>query len=118
MSDRQPLFVTKAYLPPQEEFLRHVDAIFASRILTNQGELVRDLERRLAAFLGITHVLSCANGTLALMLALRLAGLSGKKIRGGPRSLDRRQRFISLPFPLSGCLYTGWNPLQPCLQYS
>jgi hypothetical protein len=40
------------------------------------------------------------------------------KVRGGPGSLDRRLRFISLPFPLSGCLYTGWNPLQSCLQYS
>ena len=79
-SDRPPLFVTRAYLPPQEEFLRHVDSIFAARSLTNQGELTRELERRLAEFLAIPHVLSCANGTLALMMGLRLAALNGKKV--------------------------------------
>ena len=80
MSDRRPLFVARAYLPPQEDFLRYVDGIFASHNLTNQGELVRELEARLAGFLGVSHILSCANGTLALMMAIRLAGLPGKKV--------------------------------------
>jgi dTDP-4-amino-4,6-dideoxygalactose transaminase len=67
-------------MPDKEEFLKFVDGIFASRILTNQGELVRELEQRLAAYLGTPHLLSCANGTLALMMGLRLAGLNGKKV--------------------------------------
>ena len=67
-------------MPAKEEFSKYIDGIFGSRNLTNQGELVRTLEARLAAYLGTPHLLSCGNGTLGLMMGLRLAGLSGKKV--------------------------------------
>jgi dTDP-4-amino-4,6-dideoxygalactose transaminase len=76
----QRIFVTKAFMPAKEEFLKYVEKIFSSRSLTNQGELARELEDRLAAYLKTPHVLACANGTLALMMGLRLAALGGKKV--------------------------------------
>ena len=80
MSDKKPLYVTRSYLPPKEEFYSCLDRIYESRILTNQGSMVRELEQRLADYLGVPHLLACSNGTLSLILGLRLAGLSGKKV--------------------------------------
>lgn len=98
----QPIFVTKSFLPPKEEFYRYIDEIFDSRILTNQGKFVGELERRLGESLNLSHVLACSNGTLALMLALRLAGLSGKKV-------------ITTPFTyvatLSAIMWEGCTPV-------
>ena len=77
---KKKLFVTKTFLPAKDEFLKYIDGLFTSHVLTNQGELVLELEKRLAAYLHTPHVLACANGTLALMMALRQAGLGGKKV--------------------------------------
>lgn len=40
-----------------------------------QGEPVREFEKNLAAWIGVKHVISCANGTDALQLALMALGL-------------------------------------------
>lgn len=46
-----------------------------SRSLTNNGVLVRQLEEELSAFLNVQYVSVVANGTLALMLALKTLDL-------------------------------------------
>lgn len=74
------IHVTESFLPPQKEFLRYVDDIFSSHHLTNQGPYIKKLERDLKEYLGVPQLATCANGTLALQLALRLLNLNGKKI--------------------------------------
>jgi dTDP-4-amino-4,6-dideoxygalactose transaminase len=76
----QPFYVSRPELPPKERFVRYVEGIFASRVLTNGGRLVRLLEKRLAEYLGVRHVVLTANGTLALQIAYRLLSLKGKVI--------------------------------------
>jgi dTDP-4-amino-4,6-dideoxygalactose transaminase len=80
------VLVTQALVPDREEYLRHLDAIFASRALTNNGPCCRKLEQELARRLRTPWVRVCANGTLALQLAVRRAGMAGKEVITTPFS--------------------------------
>lgn len=75
-----PVQVTKSTLPPLEEYMGYLSAIFESHNLTNQGPCVRQLESRLSAFLDSPALLAVSNGTLALQLALHALQMAGKKI--------------------------------------
>ncbi|WP_426350465.1 DegT/DnrJ/EryC1/StrS family aminotransferase [Alloiococcus sp. CFN-8] len=72
--------VTKTYLPKRSEFDRHVNDIFDSGWLTNNGQKVQELQTKLEAFLGVKHVLLVSNGTLALQVAIKLLDLKGEVI--------------------------------------
>jgi dTDP-4-amino-4,6-dideoxygalactose transaminase len=69
--------VTRTYLPNKEKFLSYVERIYASGWLTNNGQFVQELERKLAEFLGVKRLLLVANGTLALQAAYKLLGIRG-----------------------------------------
>lgn len=72
--------VTKPYLPPIEKYKSYIDRIYESGILTNRGPLLRELEERLADYLGVTHVVCVANGSLALQVAYKALDLKGEVI--------------------------------------
>ena len=97
-----PVHVTHSMLPPLNAYLECVRDIFSSRRLTNQGPYVTRLEEALTGFLNVPTLCLCANGTLALQLALRLLGLNGKKV-------------ITTPFTyvatLSALLWEGCVPV-------
>ncbi len=99
---QQPVFVTRSFLPPLDSYLDCVRDIFHSHWLTNQGRYAVSLEQNLAAFLQVPNLTLCANGTLALQLAIRLLGLNGKKV-------------ITTPFTyvatLSALLWEGCTPV-------
>lgn len=80
MSERKPIYVTKAFVPPIEEYTAQLRRIWASGQLTNQGPLALELEKLLAERLGVPHCLFMANGTLAIQLALRALGVKGRVI--------------------------------------
>lgn len=69
--------VTNPYLPDRKKLQGYIDRIWDSGWLTNNGPLVRELEARLANFLGVDHLILVANGTLALQVALRVLDVSG-----------------------------------------
>ena len=79
MSDK-PLYVTEPALPPFEQFEPLLRQIWASRRLTNGGEFSTRLETELAAYLEAPRVSLLANGTLALMLALKALEVEGEVI--------------------------------------
>lgn len=64
------IFVTKPYLPPQDEYTAQVEKIFQACQLTNQGPRLRELEEKIQSFLKIPHFQYVTNGTIALQLAL------------------------------------------------
>ncbi|WP_198265494.1 DegT/DnrJ/EryC1/StrS family aminotransferase [sulfur-oxidizing endosymbiont of Gigantopelta aegis] len=72
--------VTKTYMPDKAKYLAYVDQIFESGWVTNNGMLVRELEARLADYLGIKNIVLVANGTIALEIAYRLLKLDGEVI--------------------------------------
>ena len=78
--EKCPVFVTRSVLPPLEAYLECVQNIFSSNWLTNHGRYTETLEQALTQFLSVPSLSLCANGTLALQLAIRLLGLHGKKV--------------------------------------
>ena len=74
--------VTKSILPDREEFYKLLEEVLDSRILTNNGPKCLEFERRLAYFLNLAadSVTLCANGTLALEIAIHAANAAGKRI--------------------------------------
>lgn len=69
--------VTKAYLPDIEKYKKYVDEIYESGWLTNNGPLVRRLEKRLEEYLGVKNIILVSNGTAALEIAYRTLGIEG-----------------------------------------
>jgi len=72
--------VTKTYLPDKEKYQHYLDRIYESGWLTNNGELVQELERRLAKYLDVPFLVLTANGTLAIQVATKLLQLDGEVI--------------------------------------
>jgi len=72
--------VTKAYLPPLEEYVKYLEGIWERCHLTNHGPLVNELEEKLREYLGVKHLFFVNNGTIALQLAIKAAGLKGEVI--------------------------------------
>lgn len=69
--------VTKTYLPNKEKYKKYVDEIFENGWVTNNGPMVRKLEKRLAEFLDVKNVVLVSNGTAALEIAYRTLDLKG-----------------------------------------
>jgi dTDP-4-amino-4,6-dideoxygalactose transaminase len=72
--------VTKTYLPDKSKFKGYVDRIYESGWLTNNGQFVQELEKRLAEYLGVENLMLVTNGTMALQIAFRTLGMKGKVI--------------------------------------
>lgn len=72
--------VTKSRVPEINCFSKKCGEIFESGWLTNNGSCVRELEESLRNYLSLQNILTCNNGTTALMLAIQCAGLAQKKV--------------------------------------
>ncbi|HRH37963.1 MAG TPA: DegT/DnrJ/EryC1/StrS family aminotransferase [Flavobacteriales bacterium] len=75
-----PINVTRTFLPPMEEYTRLIAEAYSTHVLTNNGPLHRRLESALRDRLGAPHLLLMSNGTLAIQLAIRALGVTGKVI--------------------------------------
>ena len=69
--------VTKTYLPNINKYKSYIDEIYASGQITNNGQMVKRLEKRLAEYLGVKNIVLVANGTVALEIAYRTLELKG-----------------------------------------
>lgn len=77
--------VTKPFLPPVEEFNEYVSGIFQRDFLTNEGPLVKELEKKLSGYFAFQpfpgdeiqkpFVSYVTNGTIALQLAIKALGI-------------------------------------------
>lgn len=77
---RDALHVGRPNLGRQDRLFERLEGILERRWLTNHGELVQEFEERLAERLGVKHCLAICNGTVALELALRAAGVEGEVV--------------------------------------
>ncbi len=80
------IYVTKPYLPPLEEYEQYVSQIFSNGILTNEGPLVKELEKKLSDFLEVQNFRYVTNGTIALQLAIKALGIEDGEIVTTPFS--------------------------------
>ncbi len=69
--------VTKTYLPDINKYKTYIDEIYASGQITNNGQMLKRLEKRLADYLGVKNIILVANGTVALEIAFRTLELKG-----------------------------------------
>ncbi len=66
--------VTKAFLPPKEDYISILDAVWESGWITNRGMLVQELENKLADYLGVSNIIIMNNGTVPIQIAIQLLG--------------------------------------------
>lgn len=78
--------VTKTFLPPIEEYNKYISQIWQSCYLTNQGPLLKELETKLSAFLGVENFHYLTNGTIALQVALKALDITEGEIITTPFS--------------------------------
>ncbi|WGP00384.1 DegT/DnrJ/EryC1/StrS family aminotransferase [Saccharophagus degradans] len=96
----EDIFVTKPSLPQLESFLPYLEEIWSSQVLTNAGKFHNLFETALAEYLGVKHVSIFANGTLALLTAIR--------------SLDLKGEVITTPYSFVATAHSLlWNDLTP-----
>ncbi|MEZ5646624.1 MAG: DegT/DnrJ/EryC1/StrS family aminotransferase [Burkholderiaceae bacterium] len=74
------IFVTQPFLPPLEEFVPYLEAIWQRKVLTNNGPFHQQLEAELASYLGVEHISLFNNGTNALVTALQALDIHGEVI--------------------------------------
>ncbi len=72
--------VTKTFLPPFDEYESILKRAWNKNWITNNGELVQELEQRLTSFLDVRHLLFTANGTIVLQMALKALNITGEVI--------------------------------------
>lgn len=78
--------VTKAFLPPLEEYQAYVAKIWDADQLTNQGPLLKEFESRTAKYLGVENFHFVSNGTIALQIALKALDITEGEIITTPFS--------------------------------
>lgn len=79
-SQEKPIYVTRPFMPPLEEFQVYLKEIWESKWLSNQGKFHKELELKLCEYLGVKHVSLFDNGTLALIVALKVLRITGEVI--------------------------------------
>jgi dTDP-4-amino-4,6-dideoxygalactose transaminase len=72
--------VTKTYLPNKKLYKDYIDKIYANGWVTNNGPMVKLLEKKLAEYLGVKNIVLVSNGTVALEIAYRTLGIEGDVI--------------------------------------
>jgi dTDP-4-amino-4,6-dideoxygalactose transaminase len=76
----EPLHVGRPNIGSRARLLERIEQMLDSRWLSNQGPFVRELEERLASFLGVRHAIATANGAVGLEIAARALDLEGEVI--------------------------------------
>lgn len=72
--------VTKAFLPPIEEYQKYLEGIWKRAWLTNYGPLVTELQKKLSERLEVDSLSFCTNGTIAIQIALKALEIKGEVI--------------------------------------
>lgn len=76
----EPIHVGRPNIANRDLFLSLVESALDRRWLSNDGPLVRELETKIAAHLGVKHCVATTNGTIALEIACKAVGLTGEVI--------------------------------------
>lgn len=77
---QEKLHVGRPNIGNRERLLALINDLLDRRWLTNNGPYVQEFERRVAKMLGVKHCIAMCNGTIALEIAIRAAGLRGEVI--------------------------------------
>ena len=78
MSNR--ILVTRSSMPELDEYIDEIKELWDSHWLTNMGTKHKELQKKLAEYLGVEHIDLLTNGHMALELTLQAMNLSGEVI--------------------------------------
>lgn len=76
----RPLHVGRPNTSRKEAFLELASQALDRHWLSNDGPLVREFEATVAEFLNVKHCIAITNGTIAIEILIKAAGLSGEVI--------------------------------------
>jgi len=76
----KPLHVGRPNIGDRARLLERINDVLDRNWLTNNGPYVREFEQRIADLVGVAHCIATCNGTVALEIAIRAAGLTGEVI--------------------------------------
>ena len=76
----EPLHVGRPNIGDRDRLMKRIGEILDRRWLSNDGPMVREFEATLGEILGVRHVVAMCNGTVALEIAIRAAGLRDEVI--------------------------------------
>lgn len=74
------LHVGRPNIGSRDAFIQYVDQIFDNRWLSNNGQMVQELERKIAEYHNVKNCVAMCNGTVALEIAIRALELEGEVI--------------------------------------
>lgn len=74
------VLVTRALMPPMQEYIEEIKDIWDSHWLTNMGRKHEELTVRLKEYLNVDNISLFANGHMALELGLQALGLNGGEV--------------------------------------
>lgn len=77
---KEPIYVTRPFMPPFEEYVEGLKDIWANQWLTNNGLVLQRFTRELFNYFETDNVCVFTNGTLALQLGLQGMGIAGEVI--------------------------------------
>jgi len=96
----KPIYITKPFLPPLEEFIEGLREIWGNHWLTNRGPLLRRYEQMLSEYFNVPNICLFNNGTQALQIGLQGMGISGD--------------VITTPFTFVATTHSlYWNKIRP-----
>lgn len=76
----EKLHVGRPNIGDRQRLLGRLNEMLDRRYLSNDGPFVRELEERIAKYLGVRHCVAICNGTIALEILIRAIGLTGEVI--------------------------------------
>lgn len=98
----KPLYVAKPVLPKLEDLEPYLECIWRSEIVTNNGPLHQKLENALKEHLGVPCAMLFNNGTIALLVALKMM------------NLELGSEVITTPLTFAATAHSiAWNGLTP-----
>jgi dTDP-4-amino-4,6-dideoxygalactose transaminase len=74
------LYVGRPNIGNRDRLFQRLNDMLDRKWLSNNGQLVREFEQRIADFLGVKHCIAMCNGTIALEIAIRALGMNGEVI--------------------------------------
>ena len=80
MNTDEKILVTKATLPPLEEYIEEIRSIWDTHWLTNMGEKHKAFQRQLETYMSVPHAELMVNGHMALEMTLQAFELQGEVI--------------------------------------
>ncbi len=97
-----PIFVTRSSMPDIEDYIKEIQPIFESRILTNMGPVYKKFQGMLMDYLNVPELSLFVNGHMALEMAIQALGLKQRgEEAGGGEVITTPYTFVSTTHAIS-----------------